>query len=542
MKLINIDFTQNPKLLIDGIEYNFNHKFSATDHIFNNAGSSLSLKDIFPLSYTDNDLMNKPFKIPKYSLVEIYFGSELFYFGILKVQKSGSLNINRLKKIDITIASLKEFLVHEPMDFPIINKNPEFVIDKIIQKLNIPYVGKGKISFTNNQIIKSYNTKDMSAYDTLRYVGRHTNSTLFIDFNNSKKMIEISFQSNSSISNNATGNIGVPITFDTDANAKTFSDLYEIESIEWEENSNKDANTIRVESEKSLSSRSRDIQVDLSTNQTKFTTPFPIGKLNKLGVKYVDSAGNVIRKLSVTSQEQADAGKPSDIAYTQNGNSITINQRLIDKAPNGKVIISYFPLIRQNVDFEDVPDQARISKQLKTPKGKLFRYEKYNDVTELDDLISQGKSLLEIGLASKLELKITTRKPIWDLGQYVEFTGTDYYKEFVGEYVIKDVNVEFIVDSLSGLKFGIFKYTLANLKQVETAFNYQDSQVYRDNPIVEIEDISIDTSTTVSESVLIESKNLVKTCVVDEKITQFDYNLDMAIGYKSKARFKVLKI
>ncbi|MFJ1495945.1 hypothetical protein AB0R99_00030 [Erwinia amylovora] len=412
MKILNIDFTQKPRLLINGLEYNFNQRINATDHVFNNAGSSINLADVYPISYTDEEIRTKPFKIPKYSLGELYFGDQLFYFGILKLQNSGSLNINKLKKISVTISSLKEFLIHEPMDFPVLNKYSEYVVDKIIQKLNIPYVVKGNMSFTNNQIIKSYNTKDMSAYDTLRYIERHTNSTLFIVFNSANKNIEITFQSNSSVSNGATGNIGVEIPFTTEENIQTFSDLYDLIDFTWEENANQDANTIRVESEKSLSNRPRTIEVDLSLNQTQIVTPFPIGKIDVNNTKYLNPDGTIKRKILITTQEEADAGKPSDLAYTQNSQTITINQRLITQNPNGKLIVSYFPLIRQNIDFEDSNDQQRVANQLKTNKGKLFRYEKYNDVTELEDLISQGQTLLEIGIANKVELKLSSRNPI----------------------------------------------------------------------------------------------------------------------------------
>ena len=445
MELINIDFNKAPKLLINGVEYEFNQKFNVKEHVFNNAGSTIMFKDVYPKNYTDDDIMNKPFRLERYSLCEVFFGNDLFYSGILKLQNKGSLKPTSLNKINITIASLKEFLVHEPMDFPIINASPESVVDRIIGKLAIPYVVKGVVSFTNRDKIIAYNTKNMSAYDTLRYVERHTNSTLFIKFNSSTRNISINFFDKDTIKSSSIGNIGIKIPFDTKQNALTFSDIYGIIDFDWKENANKDVNVVRMESEKTISTRAVSFEVDLSNVQETITSSFPVGLMNTKGIKYIDSTGTIIRNLIVATSKQVQSGKTYDISYTHNSNSIVINKRLFTNASGNKIIISYFPSIRQSIDFESKVDQNRVATNLKTSKGKLFRYEKMNDLTHMKDLIVQGKSLLDIGVSNKMELTIKSERAIWNVGDFVVFDGADIYKDFAGDYVVKDCKADFIV-------------------------------------------------------------------------------------------------
>lgn len=547
MQLLNIDFSQKPKLLINNEEYSFENKITGSDHIFNNAGSQLNLKKVYPINYGTQELFKKPFKIPKYSLVELYYGDKLFYFGIITKIDKGSLNPTKLKAIDISVVSLKELLILSPIDFVVIEKRASFVVDKIIERIGISYVRKGKISFTNDATINAYNFKDMTAWDALRYIERQTNSTLTIKFNSTNKSIEINFYSENSIKQPSIGDKGVDITFDTELNANTFCDLYDIEDISWSENTQKDANVIRVESEKSVSNKSSRIEIDLSLNETSFTLPYNIAKMDKVKTKLVDSTGTEIRNVVITTQEQADNGKPSDVSYSQGSSSLNINKRLLTNYPQAKLIIWYYRELRQSIDFEDVTDQNRVKSQIKAGDGKKFRYEKYNDQTDLKDLINTGKHLLNLGVANKCELTIKTHAPIWSLGQHVEFIiGNDYedYKDFAGDYIVKDVSIDWTVDNIGNV-FAKFTYTLSDIKMVETTLNFYDSQAYRDNPVAPVEEIAIDIPTTISESVQLIVENESMECK-DFSTQQYelDEELDFDLGIDSDVQetYPILRV
>lgn len=60
------------KLEIDNALYFFEPTISMQDHAFNNAGVSLKMKKVYPESYADDDVFNKPFKLKRYSSVAIY--------------------------------------------------------------------------------------------------------------------------------------------------------------------------------------------------------------------------------------------------------------------------------------------------------------------------------------------------------------------------------------------------------------------------------------------------------------------------------------
>lgn len=556
MELINIDFTKTPKLLINGEEYSFSNKFNGSDHLYNNAGSQLNLKNVYPIGYNTDNLFSKPFRPPKYSLCELYFGDKLFYFGVLVNANKGSLKPTKPKNIDINIVSLKELLILSPIDFVISRQKASYVVNKIINKLGISYVKIGKLSFTDDVMINAYNFKDMTAWDSLKYIERQTNSTLSIKFDSTTKSIMVNFYSRDSIKSSSIGDKGVDIPFDTEENAKAFEALYQLEEIEWSENTSKDANVIRVESEKTVSTRSTKLEIDLSLNNKTIILPYPVAKIDTkktilyeivpISEQYPEGKKR-IRPLSINTQEKADEGKPTDISYTIGETSLNINGRIFTNYQQARLDIWYFRELRQSIDFEDINDQNRIKSQLKTSNGKKFRYEKYNDMTSLADLGNAGKHLLELGTAEKVELKITSHNPIWSLGQHVNFeVGNVYeeYKEFAGEYIVKEVSIDFTVGN-DGLEYAKFIYTLSDIKLTETLLNFYDSQAYRDNPVSDAEDIQITLPYTLADSLQLIVENEVQECK-DFETPQFelDEELDADMGIDSGVQetYKVWRI
>lgn len=541
MKFKNTDFSKKFKLLINGEEYIASNELKGTEHIFNNSGSFITLKDVYPAKYTEEELIGKPFKIPAFSLAELYYGDTLFAFGITKMSRGGTLNPFKLKTLDVTIATPNEFLVHKPMDFAIFNKKPEWVVDKIIEKLGISYIVKGKISFTKEQVITAYNTKDMSAYDTLRFLEKQTNSILVIKLEENKK-ISINFMSQETIQHLENNFKGVDIDYSRQDKILEFASKYVINDISWEENNGKDFNTIRVESEKSLSTISKKIEVDLSILQEKIVSPFQIGKIEKnetvlgrIEKVYNATSGtyeekfNIIRRLSVVTQEEADNGRIYDIAFTQFNNSLSINKRLFENYKDCKIVIYYYPVIRQSVDFEDLYSQNEFGKRLGVDNFKTFRYEKHNDVTDLKDMINYGQHYINLGKSNKVQIKVVSEKPIWDIGEHVYVNGGNRIDDITGNYIVREIGFSFKISGNNVRQ--TFNYTLSDLKQLESEQNFYDSQAYRDNPVIDIDKNNITFTKTISDNIQIKSADVVYNCE-NVSYTKDDTTVDIDGNYK----------
>lgn len=516
MDLKNIDFSQQPKLLINGQEYEFDQQLMLTDHVFNNAGSKLKLRNVYPKNYSVDDLFNKPIQLSDFAFCELYFGSQIFYAGFIKSQSNNSLNSFIVKKIDVEIVSLKELLIHQPMDFAIYKKDVIWVIDQIIERLKSDKIKKGNLAFDTIETIVSYNTKDMSAYDVLRFIEKQTDSYLIIDFKDGQ--LFINFYSDTSILESENEKIGIPISYDTEENINNFNTLNEIIDIKWNKNNSQNYNAIRVESEKTISNISRRIEISLTIADDDFTFEYPIGKIDFDKVFVYNNDSSKKRQLIIVQNDLAEKGYNYDISYTPFSNTISIHPRIKKQYPNGKIVFYYFPILRQDIDFENNDNQMKLGSNINSSNFKIFRYEKYNDLTNLEELIRQGKSLLNIGSASKATLTVFSKKSIWNLGESVEFIGGDLFKNFTGRYIIKTVELTLILANKS--ISNTFKYTLADLRSLETELNYFDPQFFRDNPLLNNDTIKID----ISKSINVDF-NLIVTDFKYECLTEDDPNI-----------------
>lgn len=514
MSLKNFDFSQTPKLLINGNEYEFDQKINLTDHVFNNAGSKLKIKNVYKKNSSTEDLFEKINYFSDYSFAQLFFGDKIFYSGFIKSQSNNSLVSFMTKKADLEIVSLKELLVHQPMDFAIYQKSPEWVIDQIIDRLNLNLVKKGKLFFDTNENIISYNTKDMSAFDTLKFIENQTNSRMIIE--NQDGAIIINFYSNVAIQDEENENIGTPIIYDSKENINNFNTINQVVDINWSNNNSNNYNAVRVESEKTISNISRRLEISLAVSDEDFTLEFPVGKIDFKKI-YIYNNNLQIRKLIVVRNDLAEKGYNFDISYAEFSNTINIHPRLKQKYPNGKIVFYYFPLLRQDIDFENNQNQINLASNFNANKFKIFRYEKYNDLTNLNELIRQGKSLLDIGQSPKLQLEIVSKKPIWNLGESVKFLGGQQFPQFSANYVVKSVEINLTLDDK--LIDGFFKYLLSDIKNLDSSLNYFDPQFYRDNPLLNNDLVKIEISKSINiDFNLITTDFLIECVAPDESI------------------------
>ncbi len=535
MKLLNVPFDEPLRVVIDGLEYEASRKLKLQDHIFNQSGSQLQLKNVYPKA-SDTTTRLIPYKLPKFSLGEVYFGNTLMYFGVVKVQKGGSLNPRKPKHMDLTIVSYKEWLLHKFMDFPIINDKPETIIDRVLTKLSNPRIKKGTISFGNSNRIKVYNTTSKNAWDTLRLIERHTNSLLQI-LTEDDGTISINFYNKQSIINSNGGNKGIDMIFNDQDEFDTFMKTYGVIDFQWAENNMKNRNFVRVESEGIIASKPQIQQIDLTQQLNNIELQFPVGAVDNSNTFIIDNFGKKRRVIVVTSEDDAKK-KKNDIVYSLNSNTISLNDRILKI--NGILTFTYYPLRRLSLDLQDSQDKQSVESVAGGGDGTLSQYEKFNDITSTDDLLAMGTRFLETGIDEKIKLMVDSEIPIWELGQHTVFKGIDT-DGIDGEYIVREVNVTLWGDNDDGALRKTFEYSLIKSFDAENELNKNDSLSYRDNPIFNAEDAVIDVNTPIDYNLYVLAKELIVTCDVF-KDNELQLELQADIGKPEGPKYNTIDL
>ncbi len=551
MALIN-DYKQPIKLTINGREFDCSRDITYSNHVFNNSGSSTKLKNVYPVDLEQqNGNRLTPFKLDKYSIAIIYVGNTLFDFGVVKVQKGGSLNRRKPKHINLNIVSYKEWLTKKFMDFPILNATPEYIVNKVITTLNNDRIKVGTLSFGNKAKIISYNTKSKTAWEVLKkLVEPHTNSMLQI-LTTQDGSITINFYDRTSILGINNGNKGIDMDLSTDALFTQFDDLYKIEDIEWAENNLKSNNFVRIDSEGSLSTILQKEIIDLTQGQSDIILPFNVGQVDR-AESFVEIDNNR-RKIFIETQDNAARGKNYDVSYSINSNTISLNERLLNR--NGTLQFSYRPIIRQTLDFTDSNDQAKVATLAGGGDGILAQYEKHNDLTETKDMIALGNNYLENGTDEKIKLIVTLENPAWELGQHVNYKGelqngelpSSRYSEMDGEYIVREVNFRMSgADSNTQIERTSFEYHLVKSQDLENEQNFYDKLIERDNPILNIENVSTETTRSIDQRIYVLAKDLVLECPVIEPgtISPFQSGFQVPFGNynNEKVPYKIIDL
>lgn len=498
----NFNFKQQPRLVINGTEYDFETIISGEFHIFNKSQMKFS-----KVWYKDGrDRMLNSIKFPSFSIVELYYGNDLAFFGVKKKQEGIDLNPFKPKHVDITVIDFKEWLTHKPMDFVINKKKPEWVVNEIVKKLAEKRIKVGQLQFTINNDIRAYNTKDKTAYDVLRMIERKTQSILQI-LPNSQGEMEINFFTRDSARVNKSG---VQLDLQDPAKMIAFYQLYQVTKFQAKEDVVKYANQIRVESEKALYETPTNVEIDLTTSSETYSLNLPIGTFDKGSAELINADGTKARNLIVITKDEASKGKSYDISYSVNDKTVNINSKLIGQTQ--RIKFSFYGIGRISYQFDDIKEQQRIA-SISDTNGILHKYEKHNDETTPSDMIALGKGYLEKNNTPRLILEIASKLPIWDLGEHTILK--NYVTPTIdGEYIVFKMKLRQILNN-DGEILTTYEYELLNTLDFEERINKEDPQRYRDNPIFDAKDISYTTRQDIQEELFLIFENF--SCqVLDE--------------------------
>ncbi len=504
MRATKVNFQDEFRLVINGEEYCSDASLYFKEHAFNNGDSSFRLTKVYKKGITD--VINiAPWKLPKKSKVDIYYGNILFETGILQSQSKTSFTPFLPKFKTIEVKSYKEFLNHTFQDYLIFNETYEQVVDKAIQKLNTPKIQVGTLAFNNNGTIAKYSTKDKSAYDILKIVEQESNSILHMNTDANGTLL-INFHSLETIVDTNNGNVGVPMELETQEQFLDFVNEYMIIDFDYQDDNSKASNNNRVRSQKTIGSRPIQVEINLLTTQKDIPTLENIASIE--AALLIDPSQPELppQKIITTTSEKYSSGKRADIIYSEGQSTLEIvNESLI--GTNKIIDLFYLPQVIQTIEFNDTKDQSIIAQRTQT-NGIISRIETRNDYSDTSDLLSVGKRLSSEGVRDNATLKIKSKEPIWEVGQATIFNYLDM-EEFKGTYVVK--SLIFSTNKNSGDISKNFEYELIQSQDLSTPTNYFDSQQYRKDPVFD-EDAIVDTITQYNQRVTLLANNEELNC------------------------------
>ncbi|WP_051604571.1 hypothetical protein [Mycoplasmopsis californica] len=120
---------------------------------------------------------------------------------------------------------------------------------------------------------------------------------------------------------------------------------------------------------------------------------------------------------------------------------------------------------------------ARVHK-LNTFNGDVFKFEKFNDLSDYDDLFNKTNNNLKINSQPRKELRVITTRPFLELGDTLDLNFNDF--KFDGRYICYGFNAKYFANT-HGLHI---TYLLRNSFNSDTLLNIYDNQTYRTNPLL----------------------------------------------------------
>ena len=142
--------------------------------------SSVILNNVFPKTWeTNKDYVTNFYYPPDYSKCLIYDDNNtLIFCGVVENTGEISLNPRNPHYCNLQVLSFKTFLSEgETLDFVLTNVTITEAINQVVNTIADYGFEVGNINILNpDEVIGSYSTKDMTAYDVFQYIADITQS------------------------------------------------------------------------------------------------------------------------------------------------------------------------------------------------------------------------------------------------------------------------------------------------------------------------------------------------------------------------------
>jgi hypothetical protein len=412
--------------------------------------SSVILNNVFPKSWdTDKDYVSSFYYPPDYSNCLIYDdNNNLIFCGIVRNTGEISLDPRQPHYCNLQVLDYKDFLSQgETLDFVLTNVTITEAINQIVNTISEYGFEVGNIDILNDdEIIGSYSTKDMTAYDVFNYIADITQSrwtTRMI----SPGVVAIDFYDPTLLPE------GLEIDY-----TKEFFEQYDILNLSYSYATNDYRNKQVMTSDQVYGNLEQTQTIYTDGYSTQFMTELMIGEINVITLNGVE--------MTFTTKDQKDAGVVADFYYTVASNILETDNIL---SAGQEIDISYIPIVEGRQVIINSNEVDRIANATGV-KGVIARYENRNDATTSNELQQIGQSYITYKGVPEISLNVSTLQNLWNVGDRVQFNAP--LEELDTEYMVKKKTIKYIasIDKI------FYEYEMTSSFNSENAINYFDNQ------------------------------------------------------------------
>lgn len=499
-----MDFNKTFELYINGEKYDFEDNFSFYFHPTN--FSNITLNNV--VKSTNNNWPNITNIIDfknEFTICELRQNNRTFFIGVVNDVGRLSLMPNKPKTFSIQISDFRKWLsLTKPINKIYFDKTPSFIVNDLISSLNEPKIGVGNLSFStdSNFTIKAYNTTNKTLYQILKdVIGRQTNSTLYFTIENN--IFKINYKS--------IEDFKTPHQIKIDPTNQDFLVNYKINDIVFDNETNNYYNYLSYTSD-NIISKFLIFENNLLLNSDKVILLNNVGRIIEGQDKtyfYNEKTHDKIIPVIMNS-EDAKEGKFCHLVWSENSN--IIENKFVSN--DYKLKICYQSKISQTLEAKNLEEIRRLQ-NISGTSGIVYKSEKFNDISESDDLLAAVKNdLAKFSKPNKI-LTLTSNAFIYNVLDTVEVVN-----------ISDDVNGIYIVSQIEGKVkslgnndvFKEFTYTLKQTTNFDTIENKFDNQSYRE--LSATTQNTIEDADTISSSVQIifEDDNLSYDSLIYETV------------------------
>ena len=437
------------KIYIDEVEVKCDNQFDIEEEFMN--PSSIILTNVYPASWSIDDLLSNYYFPEDYSKCKIYKDDKLYFVGIVK--NSADMELNPLKPHYCSVQILDpSTLLSEgtTLDYVIANKTVTEAINQVIASISDYGFVAGNIQIPEqyDTLIGAYSTLDKAPFDVFQYLSQISLTrwgTRMVD----EDTTAIDFFSPELLDSQGT----IELT-------KEYCSQNKIESITYDYSTDDYRNRQVITSDEVYGNIEQSQILIADGYNTTFSAEQKIGKINSIKVNGVEK--------TVATSDDKNLGITADFYYT-------VSDSKFDSASTysagTEIEIRYIPIVQGREITYNSSETARIKNNLNR-NGTISRYENRTDVTSSKELQLVGQSYIKFNGMAKITLTIKSRTDFLKLGGKYHFDAP--IDELDGDYLVKTKKTS--VTQSGECNWFVYEYELTNSFDVENEINYFDNQ------------------------------------------------------------------
>lgn len=412
--------------------------------------SSVILNNVFPKSWdTNKDYTTNFYYPPDYSNCLIYDdNNNLIFCGIVRNTGEISLDPRQPHYCNLQVLDYKDFLSQgETLDFVLTNVTITQAINQVVSTIQDYGFEVGNIDIINpDEIIGSYSTKDMTAYDVFNYIADITQSRWTTRMASPGKVL-IDFYDPTLLPE------GLEIDYTNE-----FFETYNILDLSYSYATNDYRNKQIMTSDQVYGNLEQTQSIFTDGYSTQFLTELIIGEINSITLNGIE--------MTYATKEQKEAGVVADFYYSVASNVIETDSIL---NAGQEIEITYIPIIEGRQVIINSDEVDRVSNATGV-KGVIARYENRNDATTSNELQQIGQSYIKYKGVPEISLNVSTTQNLWNVGDRVQFNAP--IEELDTEYMVKKKTIKYIasIDTI------FYEFEMTSSFNSEQAINYFDNQ------------------------------------------------------------------